>query len=342
MTKATEVHARPVLLTVATVARRLGVAPSTLRTWDRRYGLGPSEHAPGRARRYAPADVARLELMQRLIGRGARPADAAARATAAEIPTDGGPRSAAAEADAADVVSRLADASSPGPTEADHAGVAGRRRRPGGPGAGLALPGADPQARGLARAALRLDTDAVDDLLDASLTRRGVVATWEDLLAPVLVALGHRWERTGDGIEVEHALSAAVAQALGRVRRHARRPRNVRPLLLACAPDDGHTLPLLVLSAALAEREVSARVLGARLPARSLADAVRRTGPAGVFVWAQLSDTADVQLLADVPRLEPPALVVAGGPGWPHDLPPWVRRSLSLRHAAQLLDDAAC
>src|SRR4051794_24186693 len=29
-------------LPVASVARRLGVAPSTLRTWDRRYGLGPS------------------------------------------------------------------------------------------------------------------------------------------------------------------------------------------------------------------------------------------------------------------------------------------------------------
>jgi len=34
-------------LTVAAVARRMGVAPATLRTWDRRYGLGPSVHEPG-------------------------------------------------------------------------------------------------------------------------------------------------------------------------------------------------------------------------------------------------------------------------------------------------------
>src|SRR5699024_777713 len=34
------VRSRP--LTVAAVAARLGVAASTLRTWDRRYGLGPS------------------------------------------------------------------------------------------------------------------------------------------------------------------------------------------------------------------------------------------------------------------------------------------------------------
>ena len=52
-------------LPVAAVARRLGVAPATLRTWDRRYGLGPSGHTTGRHRRYAAADLARLELMLR-------------------------------------------------------------------------------------------------------------------------------------------------------------------------------------------------------------------------------------------------------------------------------------
>src|SRR3954454_9310242 len=53
-------------LSVAVVARRLGVAPATLRTWARRYGVGPSEHAAGAHRRYAPSDVARLEVMRRL------------------------------------------------------------------------------------------------------------------------------------------------------------------------------------------------------------------------------------------------------------------------------------
>ncbi|MGA0066902.1 MAG: MerR family DNA-binding transcriptional regulator, partial [Candidatus Nanopelagicales bacterium] len=34
-------------LTVAAVARRLGVAPATLRTWDRRYGITPSDRTSG-------------------------------------------------------------------------------------------------------------------------------------------------------------------------------------------------------------------------------------------------------------------------------------------------------
>jgi DNA-binding transcriptional MerR regulator len=67
-------------LTVAAVARRIGVAPATLRTWDRRYGLGPSEHVEGEHRRYCPQDLARLTMMRRLIIAGVSPSDAAEQA----------------------------------------------------------------------------------------------------------------------------------------------------------------------------------------------------------------------------------------------------------------------
>src|SRR6185437_4985821 len=69
--------APPPMLTVAAVARRLGVAPSTLRTWDRRYDLGPSAHTAGAHRRYSPEDLARLVVMRRLTLEGVPPADAA-------------------------------------------------------------------------------------------------------------------------------------------------------------------------------------------------------------------------------------------------------------------------
>ncbi len=69
-------------LTVAALARQIGVAPATLRTWDRRYGLGPTEHVEGSHRRYSRADVARLVMMRRLITTGVSPSDAAQRAKA--------------------------------------------------------------------------------------------------------------------------------------------------------------------------------------------------------------------------------------------------------------------
>ena len=67
-------------LTVAAVARRIGVAPATLRTWDRRYGLGPSDHVEGEHRRYCPSDLAKLTMMRRLIVAGVAPCDAAEQA----------------------------------------------------------------------------------------------------------------------------------------------------------------------------------------------------------------------------------------------------------------------
>lgn len=71
-------------LTVAAVARRIGVAPATLRTWDRRYGLGPSGHVEGSHRRYSKNDVAKLVTMRRLITSGVAPSDAANRAKSFE------------------------------------------------------------------------------------------------------------------------------------------------------------------------------------------------------------------------------------------------------------------
>lgn len=67
-------------LSVAAVARRIGVAPATLRTWDRRYGIGPSSHEDGEHRRYRAADLAKLTVMRRLIVAGVSPAQAAEQA----------------------------------------------------------------------------------------------------------------------------------------------------------------------------------------------------------------------------------------------------------------------
>lgn len=75
-------------VTVAEVAHRLGVAPATLRTWDRRYGLGPSSHEAGEHRRYSEADLARLATMRRLVVSGVPAQQAAELAKVAPISID--------------------------------------------------------------------------------------------------------------------------------------------------------------------------------------------------------------------------------------------------------------
>lgn len=75
-------------ITVAEVAHRLGVAPATLRTWDRRYGLGPSTHEAGEHRRYSDEDLARLAAMRRLVVSGVPPQQAALIAKSAPVSID--------------------------------------------------------------------------------------------------------------------------------------------------------------------------------------------------------------------------------------------------------------
>jgi DNA-binding transcriptional MerR regulator len=75
-------------VTVSEVAHRLGVAPATLRTWDRRYGLGPSSHEAGEHRRYTEEDLARLAAMRRLVVSGVPPQQAALLAKTSPISVD--------------------------------------------------------------------------------------------------------------------------------------------------------------------------------------------------------------------------------------------------------------
>jgi DNA-binding transcriptional MerR regulator len=72
-------------ITVGELARRLGVAPATLRTWARRYGLGPSGHEVGAHRKYDCADVARIAVMRRLVISGVSPKEAALIASDADV-----------------------------------------------------------------------------------------------------------------------------------------------------------------------------------------------------------------------------------------------------------------
>lgn len=304
----------PLALSVAAVARRLGVAPATLRTWDRRYGLGPSQHTAGEHRRYTVADVARLDLMRRLIQAGVPSSDAARRARAAQV-------------DAGVAHSPESALAVPPPviTDADDLGIAEVTSAHGG-GPVVAIPGGTPAARGLARAAMSLDAAACDAILAETLDRRGVPWTWEHLITPVMIGIGSKWENAGTHIEVEHLLTECVSTAMT-MRAHALvLPVNVAPVLLACAPEELHVLPLHALAAALAERRISARVLGARVPAEALAAAIRRTGPAAVVVWSQMDRTGDPTWLADLRAVRPAPLVVAAGPGWSDPLPAEVLR----------------
>ena len=84
--------------TAGQVARHLGIAESTLRSWHRRYGLAPQGREPGRYRRYSEEDVARLQRMHDLIKMGMLASEAARAVQTGEM------EAVSAERDVADVV----------------------------------------------------------------------------------------------------------------------------------------------------------------------------------------------------------------------------------------------
>lgn len=307
---------------VGAVSSMVGVATPTLRTWDRRYGLGPSRRTEGGHRRYSQSDIARVELMSHLIDHGV-PAQQAA--TVALTSDDGAldPRS----------VVTTAAAHATGPL--------------------LRHPRASSRATASAVASIMsaaevLDAEGLARQVSAVFDRRGVVAGWSDVTVPVLRCIGERWSTGELGVEVEHLVSERIATELrALVRRGIGHRPTSRPVLLAGAPEDQHALALLALEAVLADKRIQSVPLGACTTPAALAGAVLRCDPAAVFVWASLPRSAGDGWLDRWPSSSRPRLLVLGGPGWAEaddvPAPPGVRvtRVHDLSAAAATLAAAA-
>jgi MerR family transcriptional regulator, light-induced transcriptional regulator len=289
-------------LTTGALARRLGVSPTTLRSWDRRYGIGPAVRTDGRHRRWTPQDVAVLESMCRLTSTGVPPAEAARAAKESAATGPGGAR----------VPPRV-----PEPATRARSRAAGT----------LPLGDVRQECRGLARAAVRLDAPAVEAQLAAAVETHGLAVAWQEVMVPTLHAVGRKWASSGDRyIEVEHLLSWHMSTALRRCTSPPARRGDALgagPVLLACVPGEQPTLALEALNAGLGELGLPTRMFGAAVPVEALTAAVDRLGPAAVVLWAQSRSTASLPLARHIAgaqwgvkgaRRRP--VVMLGGSGW--------------------------
>ena len=285
------------LLTVAAVARRIGVAPATLRTWDRRYGLGPSSHEAGEHRRYCPNDLAKLTMMRRLITSGVAPCDAAIRAQAHE-------GSATFDNLVEELVVR------------------------------------DDVVDSLHRAAKSLDKNFVETLLRKDISENGVIASWTEVIVPLLFLVGDEWAATGAGIEVEHMLSEIIKRLLREGVAEIKEPVNTQPVLLASVGEELHCLALHALAAALAEKGIETFFLGARTPLEAISGMVKRAAPPAVFLWAQLEQNSDPKFFNELPVVRPAPRVIVGGPGWNRETCADVVVAQDLTHACDEIERA--
>ena len=302
-------------LTVGAVAARLGVAPATLRTWGHRYGLGPSGHSAGKHRRYTPEDVARLDLLRKLMLNGVTVSEAAKIVSEVQIDLS----TVAPSPDVTSAPKRfhiVAD----GEVADEQEAIVNPTQNLSDENV-ISLDSAKSKVRSLHKAAKMLDAMECERIIEDLLTKHGVIWSWNNVIHPVLVAAGEHWEKTGEGVEVEHLLSEALTSQFKRVSGALKEPLNARPVVLACAPFDMHTLPIYAMAAALAEHRIATRVLGPRMPGEALAVACNRLNPSAVVVWSQTIGTADVDVWKSLSNQRPAPLKMSAGPGWPTELP---------------------
>ena len=276
MTRALEALKADDSLTVAAVARKLGIAPATLRTWDRRYGIGPSKHSIGTHRKYSATDLMRLTAMVRLIVAGVAPKDAAHKALKLDLKKS---------QEAVEEVLRSVE------DQSDLVSL-------------------------LHRSALKLDSPRFEKLIRKSIADIGVEATWLEVLAPLLNEIGEEWVRTGTGIEVEHFVSEIIRKILSENFGNVIKPKNSRPVLLACVGNEMHSLALTALAAVLAEARIDCIFLGARTPQIAINQVILKSAPPAIFLWAQMSENADHSFVKSLPVIRPAPRVLLGGPGW--------------------------
>ncbi|WP_313405899.1 MerR family transcriptional regulator [Aeromicrobium sp.] len=266
--------------TVGALSTMLGIAAPTLRTWERRYGVGPTFRTAGGHRRYTIVDADRVALMARLIESGVAPSEAAER------------------------VKRMS------PHEVASAVGAGIE--------GLRASAHDYAMTGILSGAREFDGPAVQEAAEHALAQFGIEDAWDSTIAPALIEVGLHWEDGRLGVAAEHLVSSRLLSALRSIAHDFSVTGSPR-VVLASAEDDQHKLPIVALGAALASHGHPVTELGSRLPLDSLEAFVESTDPAVVFLWSSvISPEADQ--LERLRQLGERTRLLLGGSGWPTEV----------------------
>jgi len=266
---------------VGAVSDRLGVTASTLRTWERRYGVGPSFRTQGGHRRYTDRDIDRVELMRRLVGRGVSAQDAAR---------------VARTLDREELSLALTDESSRKPVQLS----------------------TEDLVDALMAAVVTGNLERLSEL-SAGLMRRGRLAdTWRDVLAPVLVRMSLESSADSLPVEAENAATAVIISELRGLVVSERLPETGSTgVLIARNVTESDAVPLLALEAALSQAGVVTRTVGPETDIRSVAALVGRVRPDALVTWGHAQDA---MLRRAIEKLDGETSMVQVLPAWPHQM----------------------
>lgn len=250
---------------IRVAARRAGLTPATLRAWERRYGAVEPGRSDAGQRLYSDADIERLRLIKAASEQG-RGASAVAGLSDVDL-------SALVAEDAAEARTGLTDRGGQGPPEIELA------------------------RRGALRAIAELDSLSLERSLKRSCLSLGPRVFVEDVLVPVLVAMGDAWVAGEMGPANEHLASGVIRRLLDWLL-GTLAPEADGPLLVLGTPaGQVHEFGALLAGIVAADSGWRVAYLGPDLPAAEFARAAEGLGASAIALSALR--TGSEELVAD-------------------------------------------
>ena len=274
---------------VSSAARLCGVSPSTLRAWERRYGVVEPIRTEGGYRVYDDAALRRLTRMSSLIAAGWSPRHAAAYVMNEDGDGEGAlPLGGHAEEEVPDPVP-------PTPKEArEHIDV-------------------------IVTAAEHLDAPRVSDELDFAFSIHSFDDLTDRWLGPVLKATAEAWEEgrlTGAG---ERFLSAGIERRIAKRYEEADgQPHGDGPSVIVGTPGDARpAIGSFAFATSLRRHGCDVTYLGADVPPEAWVEAIEASEAQVVAVSVPTEDEAPAasKAIALITKTFPDIAVYYGGPG---------------------------
>jgi MerR family transcriptional regulator, light-induced transcriptional regulator len=230
---------------IGDLSGRTGVSAHRLRAWERRYGLLRPRRSDGNYRLYAPADEARVRLMQRYLGEGIPPAQAAELTIAARFAVSAGE---------------------------------GRQ---------VPLHDVDAAQAEMRGALTRFDETSAQRTLERLFVAFTPTTVTRDVLMPYMREVGEQWSAGRISVGEEHFTTNFLQARLLALARGWDRGLGPRALL-ACAPNEQHTLGLIVFGVALHELGWRITYLGADTPIETLSEVAQIIHPELTIIAATM------------------------------------------------------
>ncbi|MCB0222012.1 MAG: MerR family transcriptional regulator [Chrysiogenetes bacterium] len=265
---------------IGAVASLTGISAHALRVWERRYQTVCPARTPGGDRLYSERDVARLQLIKRLLERGHTISELAALEKAELL--------ALLERHAAPA--RTTDAPEPRPGLLDVRQAFMEA---------LATMEFEKAERVLSRAAVSLDP-------------RSLVF---DIVVPILHEVGDRWERGELRIAHEHAASVILRNLLGALIRTFSSDEKAPGIVVSAPAEEVHEFGALLAAMIAVSHGWRVTYLGPNLPAAEIAHVVEVRG--AQFLLLSLVLSGEPSREAELRRLNellaPETRIIVGG-----------------------------